>query len=84
MLFSAAIGDGSENIWQVRISQGDWTVMGEPQWLTSGVGERSPAASQDGRFAFVSSTFDWDIWSLPLEANRAEVRGEPARVVCRG
>ena len=55
--------------------------MGEPQWLTSGVGERSPAASQDGRFAFVSSTFDWDIWSLPLEANRAEVRGEPERVV---
>ena len=81
VLFSAAIGDGSENIWQLRLSPGDWRVVGEPQRLTSGIGERNPSASQDGRFAFVSSTLDWDIWSLPLEANRAEVRGEPERVV---
>ena len=47
----------------------------------AGTGEEWPSASQDGRIAFVSSTVDWDIWSLLLNPNLAEVRGELERVV---
>ena len=81
VLFSAAIVDGGENVWQVRLRPSNWSIAGGIQRLTSGVGEQDPSASQDGRFAFVSATLDWDIWSLPLDANRAEVLGEPESVV---
>jgi len=81
VLFAASIGDGSANIWQVRVSSQSGELLGEPERLTSGIGEQDPAASPDGNFAFVSSARNWDIWSLPLDGNRAEVRGEPERVV---
>ena len=81
MVFGGAIGGAAANLWQVRISPSDARLVGEPQRLTSGTGEEDPSASQDGRIAFVNPDRDWDIWSLPLDANRAEVRGEPERVV---
>ena len=80
VLFSAAIGDGGENIWQVRLAPGTFEV-GDLQRLTSGVGETMPSAAANGLLAFVSSTRDQDLWTLPLDANRAEVLGEPERVL---
>ncbi len=56
-------------------------LIGEPQRLTSGTGEQSPSATQDGRIAFVDAIQDWDIWKLPIDASQAEVRGDPERVV---
>ena len=56
-------------------------MLGEPQKLTAGVGEEGPSAAQDGRIVFMSVSDNWDIWSLPLDANRAEVTGEPERIV---
>ncbi len=81
VVFGGAIGGAAANLWQVRISPSDARLVGEPQRFTSGTGEEDPSASQDGRIAFVNPARDWDIWSLPLDANRAEVRGEPERVV---
>jgi Tol biopolymer transport system component len=81
VVFVGAIGGAAANLWQARISPSDGRLVGEPQRLTSGTGEEDPSASQDGRIAFVNPVRDWDIWSLPLDANRAEVRGEPERVV---
>ena len=81
VLFNAAIGDGGENIWQVRLAPGSFEVIGDLQRLTSGVGETMPSAAANGLLAFVSTTRDWDIWTLPLDPNRAEVLGEPERVL---
>ena len=81
LVFGGAIGGAAANLWQVRISPSDARLVGEPQRLTSGTGEEDPSASQDSLIAFVNPARDWDIWSLPLDANRAEVRGEPERVV---
>ena len=80
-LFSGAVGDGATNLWRVRISPEDARVLGEPQRLTAGTGESDPSVSRDGRIAFVNSTTERDIWSLPIDANRAEVQGELERVV---
>ena len=81
VLFSAPIADGGENIWQVRLAPGTFEVVGGLERLTSGVGEKMPSAAANGLLAFVSSSLDWDTWTLPIDANRAEVLGEPERVI---
>ena len=81
VVFDGAIGDAPANLWQIRISPGESRLVGEPQRLTSGTGEEDPSASQDGRIAFVNPALDWDIWRLPLDANLAEVKGEPESIV---
>ena len=82
VIFSAAMRDGdTRNVWRMQVFPSDRRVLGEPQRLTAGTGEREPSASRDGRIAFSNSATDWDIWSLPLDPNRAQARGEPERVV---
>ena len=81
VLFSAESGGGASNLWRVQISPDGRSLIGEPQRLTSGTGEQDPSATQDGRIAFVDAIQDWDIWKLPIDANQAEVRGEPERVI---
>ena len=82
VIFRATMRDGgTRNVWRMQISPSDGRVLGEPQRLTAGTGEREPSASRDGRIAFSNATTDWDIWSLPLDPNRAQARGEPERVV---
>ena len=81
ILFADRVRNGATNLWQVRISPRDARLIGEPERLTSGTGESRPSASREGQIAFVSGTVDWDIWTVPLDANRAEASGELERVV---
>ena len=82
LIFSARMREGgTRHLWRIQVSPGDGRLLSEPQRLTAGTGEGQPSASQDGRIAFVSSTVDWDIWSLPLNADLAEVSGQPERIV---
>ena len=81
ILFNAGSEGGASNLWRVQISADGRRLLGEPQRLTSGTGEESPSAAQDGRIAFVNAIQDWDIWKLPIDANAVEVLGEPERVV---
>ena len=81
VLFSTSSGGGTSNLWRVRIAADGHRVLGEPQRLTSGTGEHDPSATQDGRIAFVNAIQDWDIWKLPIDGNRAQVRAEPERVI---
>ncbi len=81
VLFSASSSGGTSNLWRVQLSADGRRLVGEPQRLTSGTGERDPSATRDGRIAFVDAIRDWDIWKLPIDANTAEVLGEPERVV---
>jgi dipeptidyl aminopeptidase/acylaminoacyl peptidase len=82
VVFDAAVrGGGTRNLWRIRISPEERLLVGEPQKLTAGTGETSPSPSRDGRIAFVNAAVDWDIWSLPLDADRAKVEGDPERIV---
>ena len=81
LIFSSRTQGGTLNLWRIRISPQERQLLGEPQKLTAGTGEVQASAARDGRIAFVTGSRNWDIWSLPLDANRAEVRGEPERIV---
>ncbi len=81
LVFSAGLRRGPANLWQVRISPGDWRLVGQPERLTAGTGETDPSTAVDGRIAFSSPAQDWDIWSLPIDADRAKVLGRPERFI---
>jgi WD40-like Beta Propeller Repeat len=77
--------DGSEdtsNLWQVGISPGTWQVIGAPERLTFGTGlEVDPSSAGNSQIVFASLIANCDIWSLPMDANRAKAQGVPVRVV---
>jgi Tol biopolymer transport system component len=81
ILFSAAIGDGPTNLWQLSISSGDWQLIGEPERLTSGTGEQWPSASSTGRLAFMNVQNDNDIGSVSLNPNGGKAAGPLQSVV---
>ena len=81
LIFDARSQGGTRNLWRIRLSPEEGRLLGEPQKLTTGVGEQGASAAQDGRIAFMNVSNNWDIWSLPLDANRAEVSGDPERIV---
>ncbi len=81
LIFDAQTRGGTWNLWRVRVSPEQRTLLGTPQKLTAGIGEQGASAAQDGRIAFMNVSANWDIWSLPLDANRAEVTGAPERIV---
>lgn len=80
ILFHANVGDSS-NIWQVAISPDRWRLSSAPQRATFGTTDEAAASvTSDGRLVFVSRTIGADIWSLPIDANRAKVEGPLKRV----
>ena len=81
VVFGAQTQGGTRNLWRVRVSPSEKRLVGEPQKLTAGIGEERASVSRDGRIAFMNVSDNWDIWSLPIDVNRAEVKGEPERVV---
>jgi WD40 repeat protein len=79
VLFSARFGD-TTNAWRMPISD-DGTPVGKAQRLTSGTAiETSPVLSAGGGLLFESLNTPYSIWSLPVDANHAEVRGELRRL----
>jgi serine/threonine protein kinase len=79
LIFHGHVGD-SWNTWQALISPDSWRVD-SPQRVTFGTTDEAAAATtSNGRMVFMSRTSGADIWSLPIDANRARVRGERTRV----
>ncbi len=84
LVLEAARGD-SENLWQIPIAAGSWSVRGKAQRLTSGSGrEQAPSSARlaNGglRMAFVSANRNRDIWSLPFDANLGKATGTAVRL----
>lgn len=83
VIFSAEVGDAT-NLWRVAVSPTSWHVTGEPTRLTSGASrEEAPSVAAYGsppRIAFASLTFNLDVWSLALDANRGKALGQPQRL----
>ena len=80
VIFPAQQGDVT-NLWRIRISPGEWHVMGAPEKVTFGAGlETQPsleARSRGGvRVVFSSLTSRTHVWSLPLDASQAKPVGD--------
>jgi Tol biopolymer transport system component/DNA-binding winged helix-turn-helix (wHTH) protein len=83
VLISAAHGD-TRNIWRVPISMSKWTVSGAPERVTSGTTMDVQPSLAGGRLAFASVTGTQDVWSLPVDTDRAERKGVLVRVTDDG
>lgn len=86
IVFAASRGD-SRNVWQIAIDPHTFQVIGEAQRLTSGTGiEGDPSVVYMGpdshklRLVFSSLTENGDIWSVPMDTNRAKVLGALQRL----
>ena len=80
ILFHGHVGDSS-NMWQVALASETWKVSGAPQRATFGTtDEASASVTSDGRMVFMSRTLGADIWSLPIDTNRATAAGPLERV----
>jgi hypothetical protein len=82
----AWIGDrvfatGAGNLWSVTVGPAPAQSVQHVQRLTFGPGQSSePSVSRDGMIAFVGSKVMHNIWSLPLDAETATVRGSSVRL----
>jgi Tol biopolymer transport system component len=80
ILFHGNVGDSS-NMWQVAIFPETWRISGTPQRATFGTTDEAAASvTSDGRMVFISRTMGADIWSLPIDADRARLQGPLKRV----
>ena len=71
------IATGAGNLWSVTVGPAPAQSIQHIQRLTFGPGQSSePSVSRDGLIAFVGSNAMHNIWSLPLDAETATVRGE--------
>ena len=79
VVFHGHVGD-SWNTWQVALSPDSWRV-GAPQRVTFGTTDEAAASTTSGgRMVFMSRTSSADIWSLPIDTDRAKVRGPYVRI----
>jgi Tol biopolymer transport system component len=79
IVFAGQSGD-TTNLYQMSLSPGTWRVEGPPQRLTQGVSESQPSIAADGRIAYASIDINFDIWSIPIDANSGKLIGEPETV----
>ena len=74
VVFGGRIGD-SGNLWRIGVSAKTYRVTGDLERLTFGTGtEQFPSVAGE-RIAFASTQPNFDIWSVPLDADRGVVTG---------
>jgi eukaryotic-like serine/threonine-protein kinase len=74
VLMSAALAE-TRNIWRVPISSSDWKVSGAPQRLTFGTAMDVQPSAAGNHVVFASLNGNVDVWSLPIDADRAKPAG---------
>jgi serine/threonine protein kinase len=79
-LILAAESGERVNLWRLPLSA-NWHAAGPPERLTEGThSELHPAVGRGGLLSFTSATSNIDLWSLPLDAERARVTGKLGRL----
>jgi hypothetical protein len=71
VLMSATLAD-TRNVWRVPISANSWKVTEPPQRLTSGTTMDVQPSVTGNHLVYASLNAKLDLWSLPIDANRAE------------
>jgi Tol biopolymer transport system component len=80
ILFSAT-RESSFHLWELAIEPHGWQASGTPRQITNTDGfDQAGAISPDGRIMFGSTRVTMDIWSLPLDGDRAQPTGALQRV----
>jgi eukaryotic-like serine/threonine-protein kinase len=79
IVFTSGTAD-TRNVFRVAVSPSG-KVAAKAEQLTSGTGfDGSVDLSTDGKLVFTSFTGVGQIWSIPVDANRAQTRGEPIQI----
>ena len=74
IIFAANRGDSS-NLWRARLSPGSFKLEAVPTQLTFGTGAECCPSVGGGRIAFSSASTIVDLADVPLDGNRAVLRG---------
>jgi len=80
IVYSAALGGDSWDLWEVALAPDTWVVSREPRRLTTGAHLQSHASIVGARLFFTSLTHTINVWSLPLPVNDAGVVAPARRV----
>jgi Tol biopolymer transport system component len=81
IVYSAALGGDSWDLWEVALVPDTWVVTSEPRRLTTGADLQTHASIVGGtRLVFSSLTQTINVWSLPLGAKDGRVAGPARRV----
>jgi Tol biopolymer transport system component len=82
VLFGAVLGE-SGNLWEVGLAS-DGVANGSLKRITLGPGRQTQASEVTvkglPRTVFADLSLNYDIWTVPLDADRGVVRGEPAPI----
>lgn len=79
ILMSATLADTRE-IWRVPISTKDWRVSASPQQMTFGTDSDMQPSMAGNELVFTSVSEKLDVWSLPVDVDRVERRGDVGRL----
>ena len=80
IVYSAALGGDSWDLWEVALAPDTWVASTEPRRLTTGADLQAHASIVGARLVFSSLTQTINVWSLPLDAKEGRVVGPARRV----
>ncbi|MFN7938813.1 MAG: protein kinase [Bryobacteraceae bacterium] len=80
IIFGERRTDGA-NLYRVAIDDATARVSGPPEQITFGGGvEDAPSVAASGLIAMADLTWNFDLWSLPIDGRTGEVTGDPIRL----
>jgi Tol biopolymer transport system component len=81
IVYSAALGGDSWNLWEVVIAPRTWIVTTEPRRLTTAADLQGHASIVRGtQLVFSSLTLTVNVWGVPVHADTGQVVGPARRV----
>lgn len=76
-IYFSGAAETAMHIWALPVAPGTSQPSGPPVRLTDGKDqEQQPAVGPGGTVLYSSLAFSTDVWSLPVDANRAQVTGK--------
>ncbi len=74
VIFGRKIGD-TNSLFRVAVTSAG-KVTSDPEQLTFSAGADAPSVSENGRMAFMSEELSSNLWSIPIDTNRAQGIGD--------
>jgi Tol biopolymer transport system component/DNA-binding winged helix-turn-helix (wHTH) protein len=80
IVYSAALGGDSWNLWEVVIAPDTWIVSTKPRPLTTGADLQGHASVRGTQLVFSSLTLTVNVWGVPVHADSGQKVGSPRKV----